>query len=251
MKRGFLAGRSLAPKGTAGPSAPPPLVRPPHYVTAPEPNEPTTLHWVTTPACALCITAASAAALRSNLAFSNSTPLPPLEALYAIEDVKGKGKGFVATKHILDREVIMQDRPLVVFDAERRPPRLFEAEFIYAVGQLSPASQQTIAELHNAYGGLDKLRGTLETNAYQCIELAGTGYSGLFPVFSRVNHSCNPNSVISWDEQTFSLKLTSTRRIEPGEEITTTYIVTCQKRRERRSQLMVQVRPSTLPSVLT
>ncbi len=48
--------------------------------------------------------------------------------------------------------------------------------------------------------------------------------SGIFPVASRMNHSCIPNVYHTWNSNINRLTVHALRNIEPGEELLTTYI---------------------------
>ncbi|KAF2721589.1 SET domain-containing protein [Polychaeton citri CBS 116435] len=65
------------------------------------------------------------------------------------------------------------------------------------------------------------------------------GESGLFPFFSRINHSCDPNSDGHLDDCTKELNMFTTRDIQAGEEITHTYInlAKYKTKRQRAKQL--------------
>lgn len=153
----------------------------------------------------------------------------------------------IATSRIKEGDTLFYDRPLLIFDPIRgshsRSRAIANSEFSYAISHLTPDRQKTLADLYNAYSGLESTLGRIDTNASNVITLAGDDvtYSGVFPTFARINHSCDPNVGIEFDETLGALRVFAIRDIGIGTELETTYVVTAQKRRERRSQLMYQV----------
>ena len=61
-------------------------------------------------------------------------------------------------------------------------------------------------------------------------------------MFSRLNHSCDPNVMPRWDEEAFAVEARTTKDVKKGEELFVTYIVPFQKRKERRAELLIKVR---------
>ena len=64
---------------------------------------------------------------------------------------------------------------------------------------------------------------------------AGEG-GGIFPVASRINHSCVPNVYHSWNENLQTLTVHAIREITAGEELFTTYIPLCLSRATRNDE---------------
>ncbi|KAL8277879.1 hypothetical protein RQP46_009698 [Phenoliferia psychrophenolica] len=113
----------------------------------------------------------------------------------------------------------------------------------YALSHLRKEVQATVLELSNVFAGPeDVLVGILRTNAYPLVQFEGDGvsYHALFELFSRLNHSCDPNVLPAWDETTFSVAVQTTKDVKKGQELLTTYIVPFQKRKERRSELLLK-----------
>jgi len=62
--------------------------------------------------------------------------------------------------------------------------------------------------------------------------------NGVFLKMSRFNHACKPNAEAFWNEETGITDLVAIRSIQPGDEITISYLgMHCQDRDERRSIL--------------
>lgn len=84
---------------------------------------------------------------------------------------------------------------------------------------------------------LVKFHGILKSNSYMMRKKeTGECFGGqLIEVHSRINHSCDPNCVSSFDGT--SVFLISLRTIEEGEEITVSYTDTSKPRNERQEYL--------------
>lgn len=154
-----------------------------------------------------------------------------------------------ATRSLPSNSLIFVDRPLLVYDASDRGPSRKEANaiFTYAISHLDPSLQRQFQDLTTAFAGSDTYLGRVETNGAPVISFEGAGdadpvtYTGIFPLFSRVNHACDANVRPEWDWERFELGLRTTRAVQAGEELCTTYIIPFQKRRERREELLVKV----------
>merc|ERR1719318_1536262 len=48
--------------------------------------------------------------------------------------------------------------------------------------------------------------------------------TGVYKHFSRINHSCNPNTVVEWEEESLRMEVRAVRRIKKGEELTGNYM---------------------------
>jgi hypothetical protein len=84
---------------------------------------------------------------------------------------------------------------------------------------------------------LIKFNGILKSNSYMMRKKeSGEVFGGqLIEIHSRINHSCDPNCVSSFDGT--NVFLISLRKIELGEEITVSYTDTSRTRKERQEYL--------------
>ena len=266
MKRGFFGGssKSSAPaaKPASSPAAPSAARAPPRaWHTSPN-DSPSTLHWsflpVTpepTPSSPTATTALLLTAISRSLLAARPPPsllaIANDSSLYEIRQASpNKGLGVFATRSLPANSLVFADRPLLVYDASDPGPSRKEANaiFAYAISHLEPTLQQQFKELSNCFAGPDTFLGRVETNGAPVISFEGAGqaadpvtYTGVFPLFSRVNHACDANARPEWDWERFELRLRTTRAVQAGEELCTTYIVPFQKRRERREELLVKV----------
>lgn len=69
-------------------------------------------------------------------------------------------------------------------------------------------------------GAMIKLYAIYQTNAVRLGDDQESG-TGVFPITSRINHSCNPNLQIHYVPETQKLVVHTVRRISKGEELTT------------------------------
>ncbi|KAF3912350.1 hypothetical protein AA313_de0206657 [Arthrobotrys entomopaga] len=77
-----------------------------------------------------------------------------------------------------------------------------------------------------------------ETNRFICKSLDGSNTSlGVFPASARINHSCSPNVFHRYSPTINRLTVHALREIQPGEELTTSYIDICHPTVVRRQML--------------
>ena len=81
----------------------------------------------------------------------------------------------------------------------------------------------------------DKLYDIIERNN---IEIINDKLNGLFPTIARINHSCVPNVVWFWDQQTQSQKVMSIMDIKKGDELCVMYCQHGYSRKLRRKFLL-------------
>ncbi|KAI6779913.1 SET domain-containing protein-like protein [Emericellopsis cladophorae] len=86
---------------------------------------------------------------------------------------------------------------------------------------LSTSGQDQVLSLANICKHGHPVVGIIWTNSIP-LTLNGNE-AGLFPLASRINHSCVPNTVHSWDEERGELRTHVIRDIQDGEEITSYY----------------------------
>lgn len=67
----------------------------------------------------------------------------------------------------------------------------------------------------------------------------GTDGAGIFATYTRINHSCAPNTDWDWQPDSQALEVCANQDIAAGEEITITYIDTLQPYETRARELAV------------
>lgn len=244
----------------------------------PKSTEATTLHWSffpfqTSPTnpigeCIFYITTFSLELFKKTTWFSSSSSLPSIPGgrSYELKEIKGKGKGLITTKELKPNTIIMYSRPFIIYDSTRLPPRnLLDSQFQYGLSQLNQLKQKSFLKLINSLTITKDLEninylGRIETNGFPIVQFSSDSltYSAVFPTFSSevedeeeeeeeeggyssLNHSCFPNTIPHWNESEGRLEVRTTRTVMKGEELTSTYIMTMQKRRERRYELLLKV----------
>lgn len=94
--------------------------------------------------------------------------------------------------------------------------------------------EEDVAEAEDEEGQLDE--DVVMTNAFGTT-LGEGNFRALFPIISRINHACNPNSFVMFSQTGFSLGIKAYRDIEPGEEITISYLLLGQPSDKRQEGL--------------
>ncbi|KAE9401966.1 SET domain-containing protein [Gymnopus androsaceus JB14] len=179
-----------------------------------------------------------------------NTILPPIEQpAFEIKPVEGKGLGMVATRRISAGELLVNERP-VYTERKRHPTPIDYTEsngffFLGALDRLSETSKSAIYALKNSYGpDKHQLFGILRTNVQEHTITEANGQSdssevfvSIFPLISRANHACTPNSNYYFSVETFAGELHAVKDIEIGEEITVQYVDPLDARSTRRELL--------------
>ncbi|KAF1830291.1 SET domain-containing protein [Decorospora gaudefroyi] len=160
---------------------------------------------------------------------------------WKIVDIPGKAKGVVATRRIEQYETFMLDQAAVVMDMDaenaldsaqnrrllkravdqlRVPSRIRDLSAAHAGSEGSDGKEEE--EEEEEEGRLEE--SIMKTNAFGST-VAEVSTRALYPLISRVNHACNPNSFVLFSRAGVSLAIKAYRAIEPGEEITISYLL--------------------------
>ncbi|KAI1761147.1 SET domain-containing protein [Hypoxylon sp. FL1150] len=161
------------------------------------------------------------------------------EPAWKVVDIPGKGKGVVATRHIKRSEAVMADwASLVVhLDFPTSVKRLEGYRHLHiAVDQLS-GPDRVLGLARSSTFSNDIVEDVLRTNAFS-YPLSGEYHMALYPDVSRVNHACRPNAFIRFTPASLAVSVVVQRDIEPGEEITITYVPLGKSREERQEALL-------------
>ncbi|KAI1407611.1 SET domain-containing protein [Hypoxylon sp. FL1857] len=158
---------------------------------------------------------------------------------YEVIDIPGKGKGVVATRRIKRAEPIMADWAALVVDLNF-PTSVKRAQgyrlLHVAVDQLSDPDRVLLLARNNVFSA-DIVEDVLRTNAFS-FTLAGETHMALYPKVARVNHACRPNAFIRFTPSSLAVSIVALKDIEPGEEITITYVPMGKTREERQAGLL-------------
>ncbi|KAL1755497.1 hypothetical protein FB107DRAFT_290831 [Schizophyllum commune] len=194
------------------------------------------------------------AATKRKLYAQKDFPKPltqPTSLAHRISPAGKKGLGMFATRALSAGDLVLAERPLMVralgpppytgpqMGLFRNPPSLvsrvvdMEFQIEVMVQRMVPKNRNAFLALTNSpdFSGCGNLVGRVYTNGRDVLQgftfsgMPGGSatYTGLFDKLSRVNHSCTPNAVFTWDSLSFSGSLRAIRDIQPDEEITITY----------------------------
>lgn len=164
---------------------------------------------------------------------------------WEVRSSPGKGMGVFATRTLGPGDFILQEPPAL----RMTPPRFDETvgynlthigHLLRSLFEALPAGDQAAVMGLHAHRmpideRLDVLVSIFRTNAY----LIGPNNTdmALFPKGARINHSCRPNTSHFWSEKLNKRTVYVTKRIEPGEEITATYVHLLQSHDDRQKDL--------------
>ncbi|KAF1846335.1 SET domain-containing protein [Cucurbitaria berberidis CBS 394.84] len=169
---------------------------------------------------------------------------------WTIVDIPGKDKGVVATRKIKQYETFMVDQAAVVVDMEAEKAlsqkenqnllkvavdRLLVPEMIRDMSGKHEGHKHKTAGEKEGFAGADdreeedEEEGKLEEDVMKTNAFGGTvaevNSRVLYPLISRINHACAPNSFVLFSRAGVSMAIKAYRDIAPGEEITISYLL--------------------------
>ncbi|KAM7210686.1 hypothetical protein V8F06_013931 [Rhypophila decipiens] len=168
---------------------------------------------------------------RHHIAGHAHLPGAPDSLPYVVKAIPGKGIGVISTKPIPQFSTIMVSFPALVIDDELFPdddehevpvegPRLFTR----ALGQLTDKKRALDLAKSRHDGKIHVVEDVVRTNAFGIYAVDGRDFKGLYPEIARLNHGCDPNAYGRFTKADLAMTAVATRDIEPGEEITISYI---------------------------
>lgn len=118
--------------------------------------------------------------------------LPPLKgpAAYEIRDIVSKGKGVIATRNIALGELIIVERPVLIYPTIMSDIHAYRSLPMYAKQWMAPEDWQEYNDLVNMKDSkISRFDGIKATNGFE-IKLMGAkeSYGGVFLELSRLNH---------------------------------------------------------------
>jgi len=183
------------------------------------------------------------------------------DTMFAIRTSPGKGLGIFALRQIPRGTCIFSEQPLVALPAGAKGHEDVHKEFeklsalqlqhfgslACNMGVIHPGVEHVVrsrlahegkrgAELDEATGEELKLRAIFQTNSVM-MGSSGEYGIGVFPTYSRLNHSCIPNVHCSFNPKLGQETIFAVRSIEKGEEILTSYIHLLRTRGQRAAEL--------------
>jgi len=146
----------------------------------------------------------------------------PGKGLWTVEAIPGKGKGVIASVDIKPGKLLISEAPLLTTDCVTSSTlEGMEKDLAQALRTLPKDSQRAFLSLHNNYPGKNPLSNIVRSNGYPLGP--GSEVGGIFANISRINHSCRPNAVHSWNPLLNVETVYAVRPVKSGEEITLSY----------------------------
>jgi SET domain-containing protein len=142
--------------------------------------------------------------------------------LYISTPILGKGQGLIAVQDISKGTRFLSEKPLFQIQSFGSELPVIEKEIERKFNLLSQYDQRAFFSLHNSTPGDSyPLTGIVKTNALSLGP--GSSVGGIFPMISRINHSCRPNTQHTWNTSIEHETIHAIRDIKKGEEITISY----------------------------
>jgi hypothetical protein len=159
-------------------------------------------------------------------------------SMYALEDVPGKGKGLVATKHIPRGTRILLEPPVITKPELQQDDEWLKSHISQQVVSLSEHQRQSFLTLYNLYpyqSIAEQSLGIIRTNG---LPIGANGIEGgIFLDACRINHSCDNNAQKHWNQRIERHTVHALRDIPKGEEITIYYLGHDSSREVRQKKL--------------
>ncbi|CAE7379650.1 set5 [Symbiodinium natans] len=187
---------------------------------------------------ALCLFATISAARRPRAAPRHFAARAALGGSFDFRAIDGKGLGALATAPLRRGDCLLREVPLLRVDTGRTSAlddevawQALDSHLREELAALPRQEEAKFWALEDAFTDGEKMAaGILYTNAVDC-----NGQAMLFPDMSRLNHSCRPNVVHSWQDG--EVVLHATRSIQPGEELCLCYVPAFLSQEQRQVQL--------------
>ncbi|KZT34989.1 SET domain-containing protein [Sistotremastrum suecicum HHB10207 ss-3] len=165
-----------------------------------------------------------------------------VSAPYEIVEYPGKGKGLRAVRDIELGEIIVMERPLLIVCGANKFN--MSGPLGGAIDLLKPRAKKEYLELFNCWKGekgKSEIEGILQTNGMR-IDMESWGakpedgsFTGIFPVFSRMNNSCMPNCQFYFSQRSLSGVVRAVRPIKKGEELEVHYLGSYHSAKDRQA----------------
>lgn len=146
------------------------------------------------------------------------------KALFSVQPVEGKGKGVIATAKITKGTRIHAEAPFITLPRvdEATSAKVLNEDVLKQLRSASRDQQRAFFSLTNIHGNtLPIPLGIVQTNA---LAYGPGGEGGVFITGSQFNHACLPSACSKWNAALGKMTVHALCNIEPGEEITITYV---------------------------
>ncbi|KAK8122954.1 hypothetical protein PG984_011624 [Apiospora sp. TS-2023a] len=144
--------------------------------------------------------------------------------LFSVQPVAGKGNGVVATAKITKGTRILAESPFITLPRVDDAPsaKSLNDDVLKQLRSVSRDQQRAFFSLTNIHGKhLPIPLGIVQTNA---LAYGPGSEGGVFLTGSQFNHACLPSAISKWNRVLGKMTVHALCDIEPGEEITITYI---------------------------
>ncbi|KXT18123.1 hypothetical protein AC579_4541 [Pseudocercospora musae] len=157
-----------------------------------------------------------------NISQSPEGTSSPADLPFTLQDIPGKGRGLNSARPLSPGECIISEPPLFT-TASLRDSNTIEQDLRSTIKSLPKNSQRAFLSLHNNFpGSSTPFSNIVRSNGYPLGPNSDIG--GIFPLVSRVNHSCLPNAQHAYNERKGKMLVHIIRPVPSGEEITLSYI---------------------------
>lgn len=157
---------------------------------------------------------------------------------YEVVDIPYKGKGVIATQRIKRGEVIMVDFASLVlhlaFPGSVR--RLDGYELLLKATRQLAEPERVLGLARRRDHPPNVVEDVLRTNAFQ-FELDDKPHMALYADIARINHACDPNAYFQSSQSSLAARVIAFRDIEPGEELSLSYVDVGKTHEERQRAL--------------
>ncbi|KAK4233105.1 hypothetical protein C8A03DRAFT_19746 [Achaetomium macrosporum] len=176
------------------------------------------------------VTSSTTASHLAGLEAFEDAPTPVIrDALgpaYEVVPFPGKRTGVVAKRRIRRGEIFMVDLPAlfisVSFLADAKPHHR-RRMLKQAINQLPEVTRSRVYGLPRGSAEYE-VDAILGPNAHTVMVGDGEVHVGLFTEVARINHSCRPNAYFRFSERRLTVEVVAYHAIEPGDEITLSYV---------------------------
>lgn len=155
---------------------------------------------------------------------------PQPVAMYRVGAIPGSGLGLIATSAILRGTLIAAESPLILVPCPLGGSEITMDEVERKVNELTEDEQRAYFSLHSQNEEQGSCARDIFTSNFQVLYAPERGLLripdsiALFLVCARLNHSCSPSACVSWNTTLSQQVVYAIKDIQPGEQITTTYL---------------------------
>ncbi|KAK1639294.1 TPR domain-containing protein [Colletotrichum phormii] len=156
--------------------------------------------------------------------------------MFTVRQAIGKGLGVFASRPILTGQRILTDQALLTFTSSDSNSILRQAHLLSTAGRNSLLSLSTNPSKSSVFSWLESVWRSKSApqdivsnhtilNIFRNNNFSiGNQTQALFPQVARLNHSCVPNAQGNFNKDLNAFTIHATRKIEPEEEITISYL---------------------------